>query len=378
MNRENILKSRKDMLAQLLRDKALGGVLVCGASRDGLDSWLLDKTECPVLPPFGRLSLFLVDGAGDTLPRCAFTSHPCDFPHYPLLNGGDVRGLLQGHRLGIVNPEKLLKITLDQLREVDPELELVDVSGEFLALKAEKTPEERELLRQNAAFMDRLFGMVPWLLRPGETELETAVALRRTLGDFGLKNTGMEEDTLASSDLLLTSSRQDDPGEEVLEWPGRRLQKGDRVSLALRSYLHGGFSAALGRCYTLGEATEQTRHWWALTCRAQDMLAEALRPGITIEQAVDMVNRELMEAQGLPPLGADCVHGIGVSRSEAPRYADASREMPLKAGMTLVIAPRLSPPGQDPYCCMDVFEVTPEGAARLGKTPRELRSLELF
>lgn len=378
MNRENILTSRKGALAQLMCDRNLAGALVCLASREGLDSWLLDKKECPVLPPFGRLSLFLIGSTGEVTARSAYAGHPCDFPHYPLFDGEDVRALIQNHRLGIVNPEKLLKLTLEQLKAVDPAIELVDITPEVLELKAQKTPEERELLRKNAVFMDRLFGMVPWLLRPGETELEAAVSLRRTLDDFGLKNTGMEEDTLASSDLMLTSSPQDAPCGEVLDWPGRRLQTGDRVNLALRSYLHGGFSGALGRCYTIGEATEQTRRWWELTCRVQDMLADALRPGDTIAQAVERVNRELTEPAGLVPLGADCVHGIGVSRSEAPRYADASREMQLKAGMMLVIAPRIAPPGQDPYCCMDVFELTTDGAARLGKTTRELREIGLF
>jgi len=65
MDRSIILSRRKARLAAILQEKELSGALVCGASRDGLDSWLLDNMTCPVLPPFGRVSLFLVDDAGE-------------------------------------------------------------------------------------------------------------------------------------------------------------------------------------------------------------------------------------------------------------------------------------------------------------------------
>jgi hypothetical protein len=49
--------------------------------------------------------------------------------------------------------------------------------------------------------------------------------------------------------------------------------------------------------------------------------------------------------------------------------------MKLEKGMTLVVAPKLTLAGKDPYCCMDVYCVTENGGVRLSQTEQTLVEL---
>ncbi len=377
MNMDNIMAFRKEQIRHILTDRGLNAVLFCNGIRENWDSWLLGSTEIPILQPFGRVNLFLATAEGEVHCLCAYTNHPCDFPHYPLFDCTQFDELFSAGRIGIVNPECLLKLTRDQLAEHYPALSYENVTTEFLAAKARKCPEEVEGLRRAAKIYDRAFVLMPWLLRAEQTEAQIAVELRSRLGTLGAEVVELSEDPNASMLVTLTSAPDGEASvPEPILYPGRRLQVGDRVNLGVNGYLAGGFSAALGRCYVLGKASDEARRCWELTVKAQHVAAELMRPGTTIASAVDQVTSGLLQANGFSSMGENCIYGIGCSRSEAPRFVDASRDMPLESGMTLVIAPKLTSPGKDPYCCMDMYQVTDQGCVRLSGTKQEL--VELF
>ncbi len=374
MNTDLIMQSRREKMRRILKDRDLAGVIFFNGIRENFDSWLLAAEDIPVLQPFGRLSLYLVDADGGVQPLCAYENHPCDFPHYPLFPPALLTPYIKDHRIGAVNPECLLEVTREQLMGFDPLLSLVDVTDDFLAAKAGKSPGELEALKSSAKIFDNIFTAMPWYLREGQSEMQLAVDIRRTIGDLGVKNHMLCEDPMATTLVELTSAPKDGPAAgDDFPYPGRLLQENDRVNICVSSYLHGGFSAALGRCYILGEATEENRRYWALAVQAQDIAAAELKPGATVAAAVKKLNDTLLTPNGLAPATGNCIYGIGCSRCEAPRNVDATRDMELKAGMTLVVAPEIAMPGKDPYCCMDVYEITDNGAVRLGGTSRELR-----
>lgn len=376
MNIDTVMTFRKEQIRRILTDRRLSAALFCNAIRENWDSWLLGSTEIPILQPFGRLNLFLATAEGQVHCLCAYANHPCDFPHYPLFDCTQFDEIFSSGKIGIVNPECLLKLTRDQLSEHYPALQYEDVTADFLAAKARRCPEEAEGVRRAAQIYDRAFVLMPWLLRPEQTEAQIAVELRSRLGTLGAEVIELSEDPNASILVTLTSAL--DGGESVPEplmYPGRRLQVGDRVNVGVNGYLAGGFAAALGRCYVLGRASDETKRCWDMTLQAQHMAAELLRPGTTIASAVKQVTDGLLEKNGFSSMGENCIYGIGCSRSEAPRFVDASRDMPLEEGMTLVIAPKLTLPGKDPYCCVDMFRVTEHGCERLSKTKQELAEL---
>lgn len=376
MEKEAILQFRREMLRNILAEQRLDAVLICQGIRENWDSWLLGLEDIPVLQPFGRLNLFLITPRAETVCLCAYANHPCDFPHYPLFHAADHRALFSSKRLGLVNPECLLKCTRDDLEHEISGLTYVDVTGEFLRAKARKSPEEQRGLAAAAEIYDRGFALMPWLLREGQTELQITAEFRRRLGIIGAEVAFLGEDPNATTLMRLTAAPEGGTSvPEPIPYPGYRLRWGDRVNICVNGYLKGGFAAALGRCYVLGKASAETRRLWELTVQAQHHAARLLRPGATVSAVVEQVEREVLEPNGLSSMGENCIFGIGCSRSEAPRMVDASRDFVLEEGMTLVVAPKLVPPGEEPYCCMDVFRVTPEGGLRLGRTGQELVEL---
>lgn len=378
MNRDAIISFRRGLIRDILTAKKLKAVLFCNGIRENWDSWLLGSCEIPTLQPFGRLNLFLATAEGEVHCLCAFTNHPCDFPHYPIFDCTQFSGLLEPGRLGIVNPDCLLKMTREQIASYYPTLIYEDLTAEFLAAKAKKCEEDRGAAHRAAQLYDRGFALMPWLLRAEQLEPQIVAELRRRLGTLGAEVTMLGEDPTATTLVTLTSAP--DGGSAVSEpilYPGRRLEIGDRVNVCVNGYLRGGYAAALGRCYVLGRASEEARRCWDLTVQAQQRMAELLRPGATIAAAVSQVIDELLCPNGFSTMGQNCVYGIGCSRSEAPRNVDASRDMVLETGMTLVIAPRLMLPGKDPYCCMDMFQVTDQGCIRLSRMEQDLIELAI-
>jgi Xaa-Pro aminopeptidase len=376
MNMETILHSRSEKLCRIIEAEKVDAVLICQGIRENWDAWLTGSTEIPVLQPFGRLNLFFIFPQGEVEALCAYPNHPCDFPHYPLFRGEDYGDRFPNKRLGLVNPECLLKCTKDDLERQLPGLCYVDVTQQFLAAKANKCPEEQTGVIEAAKIYDRGFALMPWLVREGQTELALTVELRRRFGTLGAEVTFLGEDPGATTLIHLTAAPQDGRSiPEPIPYPGYQLRQGDRVNLCVNGYLKGGFAAALGRCYVLGKATEETQKMWNMTVELQHRAAERLQPGITLGQVMDQLERELRQKDSAVSLGANSIYGIGCSRSEAPRAVDSSRDMKLEKGMTLVVAPKLTLAGKDPYCCMDVYCVTENGGVRLSQTEQTLVEL---
>ncbi len=378
-----ILEERRARFASLLKQHGLTHALILGAGRDKLTTWFLgkeaaaegppDRGSTPTLPPFNRNNIYVVPAEGEIIRASSLTPHPTDAAQYPVLEPAHYPEVFGRPRLGIVNPECLKKVLRDKLLAVQPELELVDLTEELRGLKAEKSEAETAGVQAAARVYDRAFAAMRLLLREGRTEHDAAVELRWRLSQLGAN----DQDLQTLSVVTLTSAPDGGfAAAEPLLYPGRRLQLGDRINVSCTGFLPGGFAAALGRCYVMGNASDEAKRYWSLAVQAQDLAARLAVPGATIRAIVERVNRELLEPAGLPADGSAWLYGIGCDRCEAPRNTDRTGEMPLKAGMTLVIGPNIRPDGKDPYRCVDVFAVAEDGAKRLSQTPREL--VELF
>ncbi len=366
-----ISTSRMGLVQELMGAHGLDAVLISNCSLGNLNGWLKDSQRMPMHLPFNRSNICIVTADGNILDYSSRTPHPCDQNPYPVFGETGDAVNFHGQTVGLVNPTYLRKTVRDQLAAED--VKFVDVSDEFHALKARKTPEEAEKAAHAASEFDRLFTTVPLLLTGEPLEREVVVALRNHLREFGAEC----EDLMSSSAVRMTSAPQDAPSvPEPIPYPGRRLQYGDRVNLQVTGYLPGGFSGALGRCYVLGEATEETKHYWNLAVSAQEGLAKAAKTGVTIRELTEILEHEYLAPEGLRASGATQIYGIGAALNEMPRNVDTSRDMPLPDGAVLVIAPQIIPEGKDPYCCADVFRVTDDGAVCLSKTSRQLRVLD--
>ena len=222
-----------------------------------------------------------------------------------------------------------------------------------------------------AKLYDKLFAALPLILQPERLEREAVNQLRCRALQLGAD----AEDLGLLTQVWLTSGAENEPGaKEPLVWPGRRLTWGDRINVRAAGAVPEGVYAALGRCYVMGRASEETRRCWDLAVRAQDTAASRLKPGACLRDAVDAASG-LLEREGAKHPDGLWLHGMGYSWQGLPRNIDASVERRLEENMTLVVGVPVQVGETPPYCCMDVFRVTAEGGARLSATPRDLVEL---
>lgn len=363
--------SRRQGMKSLMAELELGYILVLNPGMGNIDLWVLGQEDLPAPAPFNRNSGFLIPPEGEILRLCQTTTHPTDRAQYVHVEDAGLEKLLTGGKIGVVHLQAMKKNVRDYLAHACPNVTLVDITGEFEALKARKSPREVEALRAAAAEYDRLFQAMGLILRPGRLEQEAVNEIRQRMAWQGA-----DSETPAFHNMVELTSAPDggSSAEEPMPWPGRRLRFGDRVNVTLRGYLRGGVSATLGRSYVLGEPSDEAKACWALAVEAQNLAASLSRPGMTLGKISEQVGA-FLRGKGFPEDKTGWIHGIGTSVYEAPRNIDASREMLLEEGMVLSIGPGVQPEGKDPYRCVDAFVVTAQGAVRLSGTPAELRGL---
>jgi len=368
---EQIRSQRHSALSCLLQEQGLKYVLILQPGLENLDMWLFGQEGLPTPAPFNRNSAYIYSAGGEIIKLCQTTTHPTDRAQFPHFEDTDLSAVFDGVPVGIVNPAYLKKNVRDHLAVRYPAFRFVDVTEAFYQMKALKSPGEIEELKTATAEYDRLFIAMALVLRPERLEKEVVNELRQRMMWQGAESETPGFHTM----VYLTSAPDGGPSApELLQWPGRRLQAGDRVNVSVRGYFSNGCAAALGRSFVLGEPSRHAETDWSIAVAAQEKAAALAKPGATLREICNAVNAYLAE-QGCEMLNTAWIHGIGTSAYEAPRNVDATADWPLKAGMVLAIGPEVKRPGQDAYACLDVFVVTESGAQRLSKTAPELRQL---
>ncbi len=372
---EKMIQScRQEAVKRIFSDCGMTEILLFRGGRDRWDFWLFGEENLPVLPPFQRNSLYLLKPDGTAVCYSEVEPHPTAPEQYPVVSAEAFSELSGGQTIGTVNGAYMKKSTRDLLLASCPGIKTVDVTDRFREMRLNKEESDLAMLRSAAQCYDRAFSILPLLLRPGRLESEIAVDLRCRIAQIG----GTCEDLGVNTMVRLLSAPQDAPEtKERVDWPGRRLEPGDRIDLSVNGWVLPGCGAALGRSFVLGEASSQTRADWDVAFHAQEEAARLAVPGRSLDQIEAEVFRTVLEPKGYRLTGDSWMYGIGASCAEPPRDTDGTKECPLREGMTLVIAPRVHCSGRNPVCCMDMFEVTAGGARRMNHFGQELKELEI-
>ena len=385
------MEIRLGRLQKLMKEMGLAGILFLRPLKEGYDLWLTGRTEKEAQVSYLDKALLAVSG-GDKILSIAtpklveagaedpWLTHAApgeaSTPYYINCLGyyGDYfRAMLeQNHRLGLVNGSRLTVKVRNFILKYAPEAEFVDVSRQVHILKAVKSEEEISLLRSDCRNVEHAFSAMGTVLRPGVSEREAVYAIRKKLLERGANGWDYSSQCL---DVKMTSSQ--DGGlalPEPLLYPGHILEMGDRINVKVNASMANGFSVPIGRCYILGSASEEAKKCWKLAVDVQNAAAEAMRPGVTLKEALDAGNRMLKEA-GYAEDESNWIYGVGHAWSEYPMAVPGWWDVPFEEGMTLAVGPNVKPEGKDAYCCQDAYVITRDGAVRMGKKGQELEEL---
>lgn len=395
---KEILAYRNAKFQKLIEEKGLAAILFIFPNRDGFDLYFTGEAFKTVAPYDHHLQsmdscVLIKKGDKPTIIHASYLTAPGE--EAPLLThmappAGEpddyrwclnqkaelyIDALAENRKLGLVNPDDLRDEFYEHIVKYVPDTEFIDVTDEANALKAEKCEGDIEIERIAARKLDNLFYGMNAFIVPGRSERDLMVELL-SAG----QSTAAPIGNILTDWLNIDIASAPDGGESAempAKFPGKLISIGDRVNIRLIAALEKGYSAGLGRCFTLGEASEETKKYWSLAIGAQDAAASAIKPGAAIADAVKAAKAFYAENE-LEFDDSNWIFGLGLNfaMAEFPMAIPFWEDMPLKEGMFLCIAPKVKPEGKDAYCCMDTYLVTKDGCERLTKFRREI--VELF
>lgn len=213
-----------------------------------------------------------------------------------------------------------------------------DATDIFDSVRAIKSAEEIENLRETSWILRRVFGALAAEIRPGVSERDVLAEAHRLCRQFGCL------DGIAL--MGRPPFRYFGAGSNV------PIQPDDVIVIDLEWGGPSGYWLELRRCFSFGEPTDEAKRFWEMRRETFDACVAAMRPGA---DATDILKArdEVHRAHGYPVVEGlrYCAHGIGVDSLEPPWVP--GNERILASGMVLSLHP-------------DVVVPDPDESARLG------------
>jgi Xaa-Pro aminopeptidase len=311
----------------------------------------------------GHFTLLVIDGHAGSVesfgqqPDCELRTYEGYTIQKPITGGPNLAALLQeviGARPGSgpigVEDRSFTVYLRDILAGIFESSAVWQSTDDWLVpLRMVKTAEEIAKLRDNFALSDLGHGVVRNLSLTGMREIDVWTeihgAIQRKVG--GRMPLGND---------CVVGYRQNNIG----GWPGDLvINETDSLIVDLSTLQHGYWSDSCATYYATKPGEEQAR--------AHHMIEEALayaislvRPGVLANE-IDRNVRNFIAERGYPVYPHHTGHGVGVTGHEEPRIVPYN-EVPLQAGMVILLEPGTYVPGQWGVRLEDALLVTEDGA----------------
>ena len=271
-------------------------------------------------------------------------------------------------RVGLVAPAAMYhsfgRRLTEALREAG--VEVVDATDLVDRIKAIKSAEERDLIRQVTAMQDKVMAQVSAFVRPGLRDFEIAAYAQYVGQQLG-----------SEQGIFLCASAP--PGQAASFRPrsmqGRMLQKGDVYSLLVENNGAGGYYTELSRIMVLGRAAQQLRDMYAIVLETQRYALSLLKPGASCREVHEQHNDFLRKLK-LPAERRVNMHGMGYDMVERPLIRD-DEDMHLAKDMAIVCHPGVLN-AQMFVHNTDMYLIEEQGASEcLHHTPKQIIELDV-
>jgi Xaa-Pro aminopeptidase len=318
---------------QRMRDQAVDA-LVLQNSSDWVGGYIRWFTNQPatngypsavVCPLEGGMSLIEqgpFDGvrvASEAEAKAAGIARRLTTPSYPSVHftghyDADIAALelrrIGARRVGFVAPAAMYHSFGQHLRMTLAEagVEVIDFTDDVDRIKAIKSDEERECIRQVAAMQDEVMSRVAEFVKPGLRDFEIA-AYAQYVG----QQLGSEQGIFLCSSAPVGQAASFRPR----SMQGRTLARGDVYSLLVENNGAGGFYTELSRIFVLGPVPQELRDVHAQVIEAQRYALSLLQPGAACAEIYAQHN-DYLQQQHLPTERRLSIHGMGYDMVERP------------------------------------------------------------
>jgi len=208
------------------------------------------------------------------------------------------------------------------------EVKFTDATAIVDKIKAIKSAEELSLIRACADMQDQVFATVLDHIKPGMRDIDV-IAFAQWQGQL----LGSEQGIFLGGSAPLGTASPFLPR----YMQGRRLQKGDHLSLLIENNGPGGFYTELARTIVLGKASNELKDGFESVREAQAYTLSLIKPGASCAD-IHAAHNDYMRQHGLPPELRLYAHGQGYDLVERPLIR-SDETMTLEAGMNLAVHP---------------------------------------
>ena len=264
-------------------------------------------------------------------------------------------------RVGLVAPAAMYHKFGEGLIQAWTGNPIVDATDFVDRIKAVKSLEERDCIRQVAAMQDEVIARVREYLRPGLKDFEIA-AYAQYVG----QELGSEQGIFLCSSAPIGQAASFRPR----SMQGRTIERGDVYSLLVENNGAGGFYTELSRMFVLGQIPRELAETHAAVIDAQTFALSLLKPGASAAGIFTRLN-EYLRQLGLPEERRLSVHGMGYDMVERPLIRQ-DEDMVIEEDMAIVCHPGLLNERMFVHNT-DVYLIEPQGpSACLHRTPKEI------
>lgn len=219
------------------------------------------------------------------------------------------------------------------LRRGLKKVKFVGLAEELRLLRACKDRQEIALMKKAAAIASAAVSKLAGEIRPGWTELETALQLEMTARQAGAEQVAFDTIIASGKNAALPHAQP----------TNRKIRRGDFVVIDF-GIKYQGYCSDETCTFAIGELTADQKNAYRAVLRAHDEAIAAIRSGIAAAE-VDALVRRFLGRKYSRYFVHGTGHGVGLDVHEAPRLAPNSPDI-LKSGMVVTVEPGLYYPGR--------------------------------
>ena len=263
-------------------------------------------------------------------------------------------------RIAFVNEGAMRAGFVNFIRENMTSATFVDITDEIDLIKAVKSPEEIEHIKDTAYIHDEAMKACYEAIRPGIREFEIGA-----IGRFRAKQLGSEQ-----LFILIGSAP---PGQNFpynnIHAMNRVIQEGDSLGILIEAAGPAGYYTHLHRTVCLGKIPEPLAKVYDDMMTAYRRTRDLLKPGVNPVYLLEDYN-DFLQSKGYPTEKRLYAHSQGYDLVERPS-CQIGETMKIQKNMNIAIHPPISKNGTANIC--DNYIITDTGVSEcLHKTPREI------
>lgn len=228
------------------------------------------------------------------------------------------------------------------------------------SLRAVKSTEELDFMRQAQALTDDGFEYILDYIRQGKTEKAIALEL-----EFYMRKRG--SDGIAFDFIVVSGENSSLPHGTPTD---RILQNGDFITMDFGAR-YNGYCADMTRTVALGNVSDKQRLVYDTVLKAQLEALKQIKAGAVCKE-IDAVARNIIDNAGFKGcFGHGLGHSVGIEVHESPSF-NLRDETKLQSGMVLSVEPGIYLENEFGVRIEDVVCVTDNGYENLTKSPKDL------